>query len=469
MPRASSARAWPGFKGKRSQAGQALIYGMFVLIGGLAALYFLFNTGQLSREKTKLVNTTDAVAYSAGVMHARALNFEAYTNRAMVANTVAIAQLVSLSSWVQYTSNVASYGFVLDNPKFVLFYPSYYGALYTGSYLQDYLNDSGALERLAKASDNIIRDALMSAQQAAYAGLLPAREQVMNEVARENYLGDGSVSVDLVPLTVNEFTSFVSPYSDNDRTRFAEVAKVSADKDSFLPKRSWLLPALYPDCAGAYPRVDWLDRRGGTELIGFNEWKALDTLSEKRWVPKSKTDAQCWAVAETPAGWGLMSAANDPSVDLNPTHYDNSLLINPASTGLAMASSDSWDYSGLPNFYDLSEDAQKASDPRLKFAIRVRRDKSQMLTSEGRSAIAVTPRLNAYRAQPAGGSELVAVSASEVFFEREGDTKDNVYGTTKGRPREIGSLFNPFWQVHLIQSDADVLKAQATQGVVLPP
>ena len=469
MLRASPVRGWPGFGGRRSQAGQALIYGMFVLIGGLAALFFLFNTGQLTREKTKLVNTTDAVAYSAGVMHARALNFEAYTNRAMMANTVAIAQLVALSSWIQYADNMGTYGIVLDNPKFVLFYPSYYGAMYTGPYLQEYLNDSGALEKLASTSDTIIRRALMNAQQVAYVGLLPARKLVMDEVAQANYRNDGTISVDLIPLTVNEFTSFVTRYSDNDRTRFAEVSKVSANKDAFVRQRSWELPGLWADCDPLiFPRVDFLTRRGGTELIGFDEWKAIDSLSEKSWVPKSKTDVYCLALSETPAGWGGLSAADNSSVDLIPTHYDYSLLINPSSTALAMATSDSWDYSGLPNFYDLSEDALNESDPRLKFAIRLRRDKRQTLTSEGRSAIKGSAHLNAYQAQPAGGDELAAVSASEVFFEREGSVKDNSYGSSIGKPREIGSLFNPFWQVHLIQSDADVRKAQILQGVLLP-
>ena len=468
MKRAGPARGWPALESRRSQAGQALIYGIFVLVGGLAALFFLFNTGQLVREKTKLVNATDAVAYSAGVMHARALNFEAYTNRAMVANTVAIAQLVSLSSWVQYTDNVATYGFVLENLKFEPYSPSYYVAEESGPYLQEYLNDNSTLERLATTSDDIIRKSLMSAQQVAYAGLVPARQQVMEEVAKANYLNDGTVTIELFPLTVNEFSNFVSRYSGDDRKRFAEVSKVSANKDSFVPKRTWFMPAAYADCAGANPRPDWLDRRGGTELLGFDEWKALDTLSEKRWVPSSKIDAFCLAVAETPAGWASHSAADDPSVDLNPTHYDYSLLVNPGATAAAIATSDSWDYSGLPNFYDLSEDALDQDDPRLKFAIRVLRDKSQTLTSEGRSAIVGTPRLNAYRAQPAGGSELVAVSASEVFFEREGDVKDNTYGSGLGKPREIGSLFNPFWQVHLIQSDDDIRKAQALQGTVLP-
>ncbi|MGV0960700.1 MAG: pilus assembly protein TadG-related protein [Limnohabitans sp.] len=105
------------------QKGQALIYGLFVLTAGLAGLFFLFNTGQLAYEKSKLVNTADAVAYSGGIMNARALNFQAYTNRAMIANTVAIAQLVSLSSWVTYAQIYGQWGGA------VAYNPKYYGAL----------------------------------------------------------------------------------------------------------------------------------------------------------------------------------------------------------------------------------------------------------------------------------------------------------------------------------------------------
>jgi Putative Flp pilus-assembly TadE/G-like len=70
---------WPVAQGRRRQRGQALIYGLFMLVAGLASMFFLFNAGQLTREKSKLVGTADAVAYSASIMHARALNFAAYT------------------------------------------------------------------------------------------------------------------------------------------------------------------------------------------------------------------------------------------------------------------------------------------------------------------------------------------------------------------------------------------------------
>lgn len=493
MRRVTFNRNRPEIKGSRRQRGQALIYGLFVLTGGLAALFFLFNTGQLSAEKTKLVNTADAVAYSAGVMHARTLNFEAYTNRAMVANTAAIAQLVSLSSWVQYVDNLAKYGTtVADSSKYPGFSLAYYTARSIGSTTKQNLIDRGVLKDLAEGSDKIIQ-VLMGAQTVAYAGLIPARLKVMDEVAQANYGNgkDGKVVVDEIPLTINEFTSFISQYSKDERTRFADVVKTVVNKDNFVKKRSWDMPGRRSDCAGAWAsgRPDFLDRRGGTELLGFDEWKAMDTLSEKRWVPSNKTDVWCLAISEVPEGWGLQSAADNPSTDLDLTHYDYSLPTNPAASGLAIVtSSSSWGYSGLPSFYDLSQDVLKKDDPRLKFAIRVRRDKSETATSEGRSAIKKTtprpngaPGLNDYQAKPAvgpgGKNEFVAVSASEVFFARPGDLANQgssaynvAYGKQDlGKPNEMGSLFNPYWQVHLIYSEVDVKKAQAMQdGVVLP-
>lgn len=83
------------------------MFGIFLLFAGLAGVYFLFNTGQMTAEKTRLVTTADAVAHGTGVMQARALNFDAYANRALVANEVLVAQTVSLSSWAQYAQTHA--------------------------------------------------------------------------------------------------------------------------------------------------------------------------------------------------------------------------------------------------------------------------------------------------------------------------------------------------------------------------
>lgn len=458
-----------------------MIYGLFVLIGGLAALFFLFNSGQVVREKTKLVNTADAVAYSGGVMNARALNFHAYTNRAMLANTVAIAQLVSLTSWVQYVTALGSVGQIAlfsSIYKYPLFMPAFEAAPDVAEYLWTARLDPDSLASVAKASDRIVHKVLMNAQQAAHVALLPVRKEVMDQVAAENYRDDGEVVVDPVPIptgTSRDYLGFVRRYGGDDRTRFAEVAQTAAHKDSFVRERNWRLWALFPgECPNAYflGRRDWLSRRGGTELLGFDEWKAVDTLSEWVWVPKSKTDIQCRGRREDPAAWGSAAAADDPTLfDPDPSHYGGSLAANPRSTNLAMLGvgfSSSWDYEGLPSFYELSPDALKEDDPKLRMSIRVRRAKAEMQVSGARSEIPPGANLNAYEVETAGGDEMVAVSTAEVYFRRDGDARDNVHGRTLGKPREVGSLFNPYWQVRLVQSDEGVRNAQAMQGVALP-
>lgn len=463
------------------QSGQAMIYGLFVLIGGLAALFFLFNSGQIVREKTKLVNTADAVAYSGGVMNARALNFHAYTNRAMLANTVAVAQLVSLASWIQYVSALGSVGqtaLFSSIYKYLLFEPAFQAAPELPGYLRSARLDPDSLASVAKASDRIVHRVLMNAQQAAHIALLPARREVMDQVAAENYRGDGEVVVDPVPIPTSvsrDYLNFVRRHGGDDRTRFAEAAETVAHKDPFVRKRNWDLLALLPGaCPTAYAlgRPDWLSRRGGTELLNFDEWKAVDTLSEWVWVPKNKTDVFCRGLSETPAAWGSASAADEPAFfDPDSSHYGGSLMANPGSTGLAMLGagfSSSWGYAGLPSFYDLSPDALKEDDPQLRMSIRVRRRKAEMQVSGARSEILPSANLNAYEVETAGGDEMVAVSTAEVYFRRDGDARDNVHGRTLGKPREVGSLFNPYWQVRLVQSDEGVRNAQAMQGVALP-
>lgn len=82
------------------QGGQAMA---FVLVfGAVAALIalLLFNSGMLANAKTRLQNAADAGAYSAALLQARDHNFAAYTNRSIVANQVAVVQMVSLKSYL---------------------------------------------------------------------------------------------------------------------------------------------------------------------------------------------------------------------------------------------------------------------------------------------------------------------------------------------------------------------------------
>lgn len=81
------------------QRGQAMVLILLVTVVAVLIGLSLVNTGIIASEKLQLQNAADATAYSISTIEARDLNFTAYTNRAMVANEVAIGQMVGMASW----------------------------------------------------------------------------------------------------------------------------------------------------------------------------------------------------------------------------------------------------------------------------------------------------------------------------------------------------------------------------------
>jgi len=93
----------------QAQRGQAMIFVMLFLAAVCLSLVFLYKAGKVTSEKMQVQNAADAAAYSVSIVEARDLNFMAYTNRAMVANEVAIGQLVGMASWATHWSSFESY------------------------------------------------------------------------------------------------------------------------------------------------------------------------------------------------------------------------------------------------------------------------------------------------------------------------------------------------------------------------
>ncbi|QDQ29036.1 hypothetical protein FNU76_23290 [Chitinimonas arctica] len=92
-------QAQSGFRPAKGQSGQALVFSLITLAVVILVLLSTFNVGQQTLGKMRLQNAADAAVYSAVQAQARDYNFSAYTNRAMVANEVATAQVVGLTSW----------------------------------------------------------------------------------------------------------------------------------------------------------------------------------------------------------------------------------------------------------------------------------------------------------------------------------------------------------------------------------
>lgn len=431
----------------RTQKGQALIYGLFFLVAGLSGLFFLFNTGQLIQDKTKLVNTADAVAYSAGVMQARAMNFSAYTNRALVANEVAIAQMVSLSSWSEYLvehgqSAMTQLGctpetyFMSSEPGWKLMFrytPLCMGlgaASSVGALVEAGQIVKNAAKGIAQASE-VAKLQLKASQQLLNTRLLfqSQRARLMQAVADANYgQGEGAVKVDLLPLrdTFHAFADsgqgMVSYRKDQDRVPLADFVSDVVKLDAFVHQRNWGDVAGVPSCLPISLDRDSVDRVGTTRLNGLDQWQANDQANfTRRFIRTNRLGISRCAQSIARLGTGAQSASH----------------------GEGSGSEEDWSfYSGIPEFNELSTAALASTDPRAEFVVRVLRERSQTPTSEARSEIKTSPRLNNYRADLPSENTYVGLSAAEVFFDRPTKRKDE--------KKELASLFNPYWQVHLM-------------------
>ena len=98
----SDARSIRSVASRRFVRGQvfALLLPMLAVL--VAALWWVLETGESVVEKQRLRNTADAAVLAAAAWQARALNFDATMNRAIVANEALIAQSVSLRGWSEY-------------------------------------------------------------------------------------------------------------------------------------------------------------------------------------------------------------------------------------------------------------------------------------------------------------------------------------------------------------------------------
>jgi len=93
-------------RSRRRQGGQAVLYAVLLLPAAIAGVLMVFNTGQLTASKLKVQNAADAAAFSAMELQARQMNLDAYLNRAMLANEIAMGQAVSILSWSRYVKEV---------------------------------------------------------------------------------------------------------------------------------------------------------------------------------------------------------------------------------------------------------------------------------------------------------------------------------------------------------------------------
>jgi hypothetical protein len=399
---------------RQQQRGQILPVAAFGILVAGAALVMMFNTGQKITEKSLVANAADAAAYSAGVWTARHLNYMAYTNRAMVANHVAVGHYVSYISWFRYVE------FSIDSLQDFTSWVPYWGAFITGA--------ERVVTAVREVNDQVARflvpavdmlNSLYRVSQVEIAASLTyggatALDRLMEETA---HTYDASISVNDTgqlnalpgvlgtPLIAKvqyqrvELPRFVERYTagrDSGRITQLITANIRADSDNrawIEGNRGWELTVPFAIRFG----------KGGSTQHSQNDrgadWRAQDQLT--------------YRLPRLPWGWGRR----------RPIGRD---------LGSARATEFARNYAGVPNYYNLRGNI--TDNRSLDIAAVAAKPQSAVLT---KNLLSMT----------ADEQPMMVAALARVEFSRPAAGLG--FPTHGGNRTEYANLFNPFWEAHL--------------------
>lgn len=307
----------------RKQRGQVIPMTVIFIAAVLLSLWVMYDSGQIMTEKIRLQNTVDSVAYSSATLVARDLNFIAYTNRAMVANQVAIGQMVGLSSWAAMMKtmgrNLDYFGtLVAWVPGIGQAIKAYTQAVKQATKVLANITDEVA-EEVIPLNDEVIR-ALSAAQQTFHRGMQGTIPRFGRRIARRNDPQARPVTFGLVGpgAAFANWSGQIGQQYDNPgrygprlaKKRYAEFEKIiNQSRDPFSRRRSYHMG--HPLSGPGYDT----EKRGGSDLIRSADpysgkyewdWTAMDTVSLD--VEIGKTPFGCALCFHVPLGWGAAHA-----------------------------------------------------------------------------------------------------------------------------------------------------------------
>lgn len=429
------------------QGGQALVLVTPLLLVLAVAMVWVFDAGQAVAEKRRLTDAADAAAFSAATWQARALNFSAYMNRAIVANEVAIAQSVSLRSWSTYMGQLLANGAVASRWVPVLNAASATLERIWRGFDAGLQPGLVAFEGALSVADHELAAAQRLVHVAAFEFVPDAVKRTLSANDPAFALSPGGEA--LLARWASEWATFTSSYGGAWRWRQADV--VDRSLDGFTSSRS---RTISPGLVGSVLRVE---RRGGTERTGFETWRAMDTLSlhTRSGVLFGRMREQL------PLGWG--AASNGEPVP-TPGVFGGSVRTNPRGSRLAEAQQRRpRAYLGLPSLRDLSvAQRREFASPRIVVrAVLPRESRRRGASLLGVGAIPGAGPSGTAQGLVAAHDGVYAIAAADTPFTRPGSRPDGAH--------ELPSLYAPYWRARLVgTSGVERAAAAAADGTPLP-
>ena len=464
---------------KTRQSGQVLPLGLVLVVFCVVGALMLFNTGQVASDKMRLANTADAAAYSGALWQARALNYQAYANRAMVANQVAIGQAVSLNSWMNYAAVTSEQIATVTKPVPILNVVT--SGIQTGVTAADKVV---ALSTQAMVTvSSIITRVLSASQDAMIAATLYNTSEIISVVASETdprFHTNSGYGLLQKGLNAVAWSSFSKRYDKNDEPAMRErQSLIMESRDRFTQERNWELFGSWVPIGGL--TVADLVRQGTTKLTAVDtsnglewEWMAKDTLS----IQTKKFGFFSSKKAEIPIAWAASFASSKNSKRTSQNQRCNRLQVfggsygseacgkfvddNHTSEGFAdnnvrslagRATRRSMSgYAGVQSFWVLSDESRSAEQAKLSVKVEVSLPSEQL---RGSDTVLQADTLAA--PVEVAGNALSSISIATVSYQRPNDFFLN---TSK---LEKANAYNPYWQAQL----APVSFAERTGALAL--
>jgi hypothetical protein len=368
------------------------------------------------------------------------LNYQAYANRAIVANEVMIAQSLTALAWVQQANTLTRQASVVA---------SFIPGLQTFAQWASQAAQIAAITTHAAAAAEVpfrsaYTRALQASQEAMHLAVNPFNTQTLiNEIV---WSGDKRFFGQYLPTAdVSRFYRSVKTYGGNERRLLAEHVTSALDRfsrDRSFDHRLYLLPTFTCIPNSIDRSFSRLVRRGNTRLTSnLDDWHAADTISIHRWSRRSWWNPLCRSHSEViPLGWGA-AATLTASDRLVPAFTNQALAsshVNPR--GRQNAQSDSarlMGYLGLSTYRDFTDQTpqgRQAAQYRIPVLVRLptrNTSASSAVSPEGLLDRPITP-----------GSALWSLSVALTAFEEPQASAGQSVAA-------LPSLFLPYWRAQL--------------------
>lgn len=366
---------------RRSPRGSVLLMGLGLTFLTSVGLMVYLSTSGVLHDRQRGQHLADMAALSVASWQAQTLNYQAYANRAIIANELMIAQTLSLLSYVQHVETLTEQSATLASiwPGFREFSQTLHA---TAKATREVSHIAARLEIPFRSA---YTHALMASQEAIHRALTPfAAQALVNEViwsADKRYFGQ-TLSVPTNP----SFYWSVEASSPQQATRNAQFLESSLDRYSQnrnFDQAAWFFPNF-----GCVPRqashfLGRLIREGSTRLNeNHSAWESQDSLSLHRWRA-SGWFRLCRGTQELwPLSWGDAQASAGTSESRGVVASTR----NPQANSLALQSTEHIrGYLGLTRLHHLTPDSSSVTHSfRVPIAVRLHKEKSAALSRLGK-------------------------------------------------------------------------------------